>query len=62
MERRFKMFFKFVLLGICLAFILFFIDVLLPKIKLKIKFHKELKQKKQKQEAFRKMMKELEIK
>ena len=62
MERRFKLFFKFVLLGICLTFILFFIDVLLPKIKLKIKFHKELKQKKQKQEAFRKMMKELEIK
>ena len=56
------MFFKFVLLGICLTVILFFIDVLLPKIKLKIKFHKELKQKKQKQEAFRKMMKELEIK
>lgn len=56
------MFLRFVLLGICLTFILFFIDVLLPKIKLKIKFHKELKSKKQKQESFRKKMKELEIK
>ena len=33
-----------------------------PKIKLKIRLHKELKNKKQKQEAFRKKMKELEIK
>ena len=56
------MFLKFVLLGINLTLIMFFFDVLLPKIKLKIRLHKELKQKKQKQEAFRKMMKELEIK
>ena len=48
------MFLRFVLLGICLTFVIFFMDVLLPKIKLKIK--------KQKQEAFRKKMKELEIK
>ena len=57
-----KMFLRFVLLGICLTFVIFFMDVLLPKIKLKIRLHKELKNKKQKQEAFRKKMKELEIK
>ena len=62
MERRFKMFLRFVLIGLYLTFIIFFMDVLLPKIKLKIRLHKELKNKKQKQEAFRKKMKELEIK
>ena len=56
------MFLRFVLLGICLTFVIFFMDVLLPKIKLKIRLHKELKNKKQKQEACRKKMKELEIK
>ena len=45
-----------------IIFVIFFMDVLLPKIKLKIRLHKELKNKKQKQEAFRKKMKELEIK
>lgn len=56
------MFLRFVLIGLCLTFIIFFIDVLLPKIKLKIRLRKELKSKKQKQESFRKKMKELEIK
>lgn len=56
------MFLRFVLIGLCLTFIIFFIDVLLPKIKLKIRLLKELKSKKQKQESFRKKMKELEIK
>ena len=56
------MFLRFVLLGICLTFVIFFMDVLLPKIKLKIRRHKELKNNKLKQEAFRKKMKELEIK
>lgn len=56
------MFLRFVLIGLCLTFIIFFIDVLLPKIKLKIRLRKELKSKKQKQEAFGKKMKELEIK
>ena len=45
MERRFKMFLKFVLLGISLTLIMFFFDVLLPKIKLKIRLHKELRDK-----------------
>ena len=62
MERRFKMFFKFVLLGISLTLIMFFFDVLLPKIKLKIRLHKELKDRKKKREAFKNKMKELEIK
>ena len=62
MERRFKMFLKFVLLGISLTLIIFFFDVLLPKIKLKIRLHKELKDRKKKREAFKNKMKELEIK
>ena len=37
MERRFKMFLKFVLLGISLTLIIFFFDVLLPKIKKRIR-------------------------
>ena len=56
------MFLRFVLLGICLTFVIFFMDVLLPKLKLKIRSNKELKNKKQKQEEYRKRMKELEIK
>lgn len=62
MERRFKMFLKFVLLGISLTLIMFFFDVLLPKIKLKIRLHKELKDRKKKREAFKNKMKKLEIK
>lgn len=62
MERRFKMFLKFVLLGISLTLIMFFFDVLLPKIKLKIRLYKELKDRKKKREAFKNKMKELEIK
>lgn len=62
MERRFKMFLKFVLLGISLTLIIFFFDVLLPKIKSKIRLHKELKDRKKKREAFKNKMKELEIK
>lgn len=61
-ERRFKMFLKFVLLGISLTLIMFFFDVLLPKIKLKIRLHKELKDRKKKREVFKNKMKELEIK
>ena len=62
MERRFKMFLKFVLLGISLTLIMFFFDVLLPKTKLKIRLYKELKDRKKKREAFKNKMKELEIK
>lgn len=56
------MFFRFVLLGISFVVIMLLMEVVLPKIKLKHRLHKELKEKKKKQEAFRKKMKELEIK
>lgn len=56
------MFFRFVLLGISFVIILFTFDVLIPKIKLKYRLHKELKQKKKSQQAFRNKMKQLEIK
>ncbi len=56
------MFFRFILLGICLTFVVFFMDILLPKLKSKIKVYKENRDKKQKQTAFKKKMKELEIK
>lgn len=56
------MFFRCILLGMCLTFIIFFMEVLLPKIKAKIKLYKELKIKKQKHEDFKKKIKELEIK
>lgn len=54
------MFFRFVLLGIYFVVVMLLMEVVLPKIKLKHRLHKELKEKKQ--EAFRKKMKELEIK
>lgn len=56
------MFFRCILLGISFVVILFIFDILLPKLKQNYKLHKDLKAKKQKQEAFRKKMKELEIK
>lgn len=59
---EFKMFFRFVLLGISFVVILFIFDILLPKLRLKYRLRKELKEKKKRQEAFRKKMKELEIK
>ena len=56
------MVFRCVLLGILFVVILFIFDILLPKLKLKYRLHKDLKEKKRKQEAFRKKMEELEIK
>lgn len=56
------MFFRCILLGISFVVILFVFDVLLPKLKLKYRLHKELRTKKQRQEAFKKKMEELEIK
>ena len=56
------MFFRFVLLGISFTVVLFIFDVLLPKLKLKYRLHKELKERKKKEKAFAKKMKELEIK
>lgn len=56
------MFLRFILLGIAFVVIIFIFDILLPKLKLKYRLHRELKEKKKRQEAFRKKMKELEIK
>ena len=57
-----KMFLRFVLLGISFVVILFIFDILVPKIKLKYRLHKELQEKKKRQKAFKNKMKELEIK
>ena len=57
-----KMFLRFVLLGISFVVILFIFDILVPKIKLKYRLHKELQEKKKKKKAFKNKMKELEIK
>lgn len=54
--------FRCLLLGISLVVVLFFFDILLPKLKLKYRLYKELKEKKKREEAFAKKMKELEIK
>ena len=51
------MFFRCLLLGISLVVVLFFFDILL-----KYRLYKELKEKKKREEAFAKKMKELEIK
>ena len=56
------MFFRCILLGISFVVILFIFDILLPKLKLKYRLHKELKIKKQRHEAFKNKMKKLEIK
>ena len=56
------MFFRCVLLGICLVIVIFFFDVLLPKLKIEYKKHKQLKERKKREKAFAKKMKELEIK
>lgn len=56
------MFFKFVLLGISFAIVLFLFEIFLPKLKLKYRLYKELREKKKRQKAFNKKMKRLEIK
>lgn len=57
-----KMFLKYVLLGMLLETLLIILIVLLVKTKKNCKKYKELQAKKKRQEAFRKKMKELEIK
>lgn len=56
------MFFRFVLLGISLAAIIFIFDVNMPKIKQKYESRKKAKEREKRKAAFRKKMKELEIK
>ena len=50
------MFFRFVLLGISLVLLLFIFDILVPKLKLKYRLYKELKEKQKRQQAFKKKM------
>ncbi len=56
------MFLRFVMLGIAFVVVLFTFDILLPKLRLKYRLHKEYKVRKKRQEAFKNKMKELEIK
>ena len=56
------MFFRLLLVGISLVLLFLIFDILIPKLKLKYRLYKELKEKKKRQEAFAKKMKELEIK
>ena len=56
------MFFRFVLLGISFVVVMLLMEVVLPKIKLKYRLHKELRERKRREKAFAKKMKELEIK
>lgn len=53
---------RFILLGISLVFVFSVFEFLIPKIKLKYRLHKELKDKENRREAFKKKMQELEIK
>ena len=53
---------KLILLEVFIVAIIIFFFILFPKIKLKYRLYKEKKIKKERQEAFRKKMEELEIK
>lgn len=62
MKGEYLMFLRFVLLGLLIVFIIFFIDIILPKINFKYKMHKELIKTRKRQKAFKNKMKQLEIK
>ena len=57
-----KMALRFALLIICLVILFFCLDYVLPRLINKYKKYKELKNRKKRQEAFKKKMEELEIK
>lgn len=57
-----KMFLKYVLLGMLLETLIIILIVLLVKTNKNFKKYREIQKKKKRQEAFRKKMKELEIK
>ena len=56
------MIFKFAIIAISLIAAVLIFDMLKSKLKLKYRLYKELKSKKQREKAFKKKMKELEIK
>lgn len=53
---------KFILIGVLIILVMLFFDTFLPKLKLKYKLSKELKEVNRRKEAFKKKMNELEIK
>lgn len=53
---------RFILLGISLVLIFTIFEFLLPKLKLKIRLYRELKETEKRRKAFKEKMKELEIK
>lgn len=57
-----KMALRFALLIVCLAVLIFGLDYVLPKLIDKYRKYRELKNRKKRQEAFKKKMEELEIK
>ena len=57
-----KMALRFALLIVCLAVLIFCLDYVLPKLIDKYRKCRELKNRKKRQEAFKKKMEELEIK
>ena len=57
-----KMALRFALLIVCLVILLFCLDYAMPKLIDRYRKYRELKNRKKKQEAFKKKMEELEIK
>ena len=57
-----ELFFRLILLIICLAMVFFLFDFLIPKLKLKYRLYREKKIQRLRQEKYKKMMEELEIK
>ncbi len=57
-----KMALRFALLIVCLVVLIFCLDYVLPKLIDKYRKYRELKNRKKRQEAFKKKMEELEIK
>lgn len=57
-----ELFFRLILLIICLAIVFFLFDFFIPKLKLKYRFYREKKIQRLRQEKYKKMMEELEIK
>lgn len=53
---------KFILIGILIVAVMFFFDIIYPKLKLKYRLHKELKKAQIRRKKFGNKMKELEIK
>ena len=61
-ERSKKMVLRFALLIVCFVVLLFCLDYVLPKLIDRYKKYRELKNRKRREQAFKKKMEELEIK